>query len=41
MNYLSQADYCEQLKAYHNSPQFQSFLSNSSRKKRKTLTYES
>ena len=27
------AEYCEQLKAYHNSPQYQNFLSNSSRKR--------
>lgn len=27
------AEYCEQLKAYHNSPQYQNFLLNSSRKR--------
>lgn len=30
---LLQADYCEQLKNYHNSPQYQNFLSSVSKKK--------
>lgn len=29
----SKAEYCEQIKAYHNSPQYQSFLSNAPRKR--------
>lgn len=29
----AKAEYCEQIKAYHNSPQYQHFLSNASRKK--------
>ncbi len=29
----AKAEYCEQLKNYHNSPQYQHFLSNVSKKK--------
>ena len=32
---MAKADYCEQLKVYHNSPQYQQFLSNSSIKSKR------
>jgi hypothetical protein len=33
LNLLKKADYCEQIKNYHNSQQYQSFLSNAIKKK--------